>query len=84
MTAAVQAQGRSGDRVSGLSLQSLGDTVRDVFTNVRGTFEMLENVVSQLRPAGSSRVERDLNGKVRLNKSGAIDWSRTSHHTNRL
>ena len=43
-----------------------GDTVRDVFTNLRGTLEMLGNVANQLRPPHVSSVDQDLNGKVLL------------------
>ena len=41
-----------------------GDAVRDIVTNLRGTFEMLENVASQLRTPDTRRADRDMNGKV--------------------
>lgn len=40
------------------------DAVRDIVTNLRGTFEMLENVASQLRTPDTRCADRDMNGKV--------------------
>lgn len=41
-----------------------GDAWRDVYTNVLGALELLQNVGVQLRPPHASRTDRDLNGQV--------------------